>query len=110
MFQSSRFVRPFLLSGLVLAVAAIPADAKKKESPVPPVQDEPALITYLAGRVEACYDAERGGFVGKDGVPRAAATRLAFLLSQDDSENPWHGRAIATLDWTIGLRDTIGGG
>jgi len=108
--HSLRLVRPFVLSGLVLALAAMPADARKKESPVPPIQDEPALLNYLAGRVEACYDSARGGFVGRDGVPRAAAMRLGFLLSQDDPDNPWHGRAIATLDWTLGLRDTIGGG
>ena len=109
--HSLRFVRRFVLSGLALALVAMPADAgKKKESPVPPVQDEPALLTYLAGRVEACYDSARGGFVGRDGVPRAAAMRLGFLLSQDDSNNPWHGRAVATLDWTLGLRDTVGGG
>jgi uncharacterized protein YyaL (SSP411 family) len=109
--HSLRFVRPFVLSGLAFALIAMPADAgKKKESPVPPVQDEPALLTYLAGRAAACYDSTRGGFVGRNGVPRASAVRLGFLLSQDDPDNPWHDRAIATLDWTLSLRDTVGGG
>jgi len=103
-------VRLFALSALTLALAALPAGAKKKESPVPTVQNEAALIEWLAGRTAACYDSARGGFVGKDGIPNADATHLAFVLSGDAPDSPWRTRAIETLDWTIGLRDTVGGG
>lgn len=106
-----RAVRPIALSLLLIVVAVLPAAAKKKkESPVPPVQNEAALIDYLVAQVAPCYDPSRGGFVAKDGVPDADATHLAFVLAQDAADDPWRTRAIGTLDWTVGLRDTVGGG
>lgn len=109
-FDSARSARVIASSMLLLTFAALPAAAKKKESLVPPVQNEPALLQYLVDRVAPCYDSTRGGYVAKDGVPDADATHLAFVLGVDAPEGPWGPEAVATLDWTIGLRDTIGGG
>jgi hypothetical protein len=82
---------------------------RRRKSPVPAVQNEAALFDYLAAQTAACYDSSHGGFVA-GGVPYTEAAHLGFLLSEESPESSWRGRAVETLDWTLELRDTVGGG
>jgi len=97
--------RPFraLFSIALVAIAAPTAVAAPLPGP-----DQP-LFDKLSADVAACYDTSRGGFVGKVGVPCAGAVRLALVRGAGD-DGEWRARGVATVDWLLGLRDTIGGG
>lgn len=94
---------------LMLATAC--AVALMGVSPAPVLaQDTDTLETRLVSRLDALYDAGRGGWVGKDGRVMESAVELALRLGRDDPESPWITRAHHTMDHARGLMDTIGGG
>jgi uncharacterized protein YyaL (SSP411 family) len=70
------------------------------------------LATYdrLLEGVAAAWDSSRGGFVSRDGLPSQAAIQLALLHGAERGDPAWTRRGLATLDWTIGLHDSVGGG
>ncbi len=70
---------------------------------------EPAGDSRFRDQVAAAYDTSRGGFVSKDGLPSESAVELGFALAREGSAE-WLFRAIETVNWTRGLRDTVGGG
>jgi len=80
----------------VTALAAAPADDR-------------ALYAGLCERVAAAFDSARGGFVER-GVPCESAVELGLILGRENPKSPWTARSLATIAWTRGLRDTVGGG
>ena len=84
---------------MLLAVAALAA------SPA----DDRALVAGLCERVAASFDSARGGFVQR-GVPSESAVELGLILGRETGTSPWTARSLATIAWTRGLRDTVGGG
>lgn len=76
----------------------------------PVTAGDAALYDRLVAGVAAAYDSARGGFVAKDGLVSEAAVELALLHGQERGDAAWTRRGLATLDWTIGLLDSVGGG
>ncbi|MEK7329951.1 MAG: hypothetical protein AAB113_04035 [Candidatus Eisenbacteria bacterium] len=87
---------PLLALFLALAAAA-PADDRE-------------LYERACDRVAAAYDSARGGFVARTGVPSESAVELALIRGREPGSARWKEQALATIAWTRGLRDTIGGG
>ena len=73
-------------------------------------QDADTVATRLVARLDALYDAGRGGWVTKDGRVMESAIELALQLGRDDPESPWTTCSHHTMDHARGLMDTIGGG
>jgi hypothetical protein len=76
----------------------------------PVAREDLATYDRLLDQLAAAFDSTRGGFVSKDGLPSPAAIELALLHGAEREDAAWTRRAIATLDWTIGLHDSVGGG
>lgn len=76
----------------------------------PVAREDAAAYRRLLDAVAAAYDTARGGFVSRDGLPSEAAIELAFLHGAESRDAAWTARAVRTLDWTIGLLDSVGGG
>lgn len=74
-----------------------------------PPQDQ-AMFDSFWTTVAAGYDAERGGYVTKDGAPIESAMELSFRVGAERGDAEATARALQTLEWTIGLFDTVGGG
>jgi uncharacterized protein YyaL (SSP411 family) len=89
-----------VMSMLVLALALAAASAA----------NDRALYGNACERVAAAYDAGRGGFVARNGVPSEDAVELALIRSRTPGANEWKERALATVHWTRTLRDSVGGG
>jgi uncharacterized protein YyaL (SSP411 family) len=85
---------------LLVAGAASPVRAQETDT----------VGTQLVARLDALYDAGRGGWVTKDGRLMESAVELALLLGRDDQDSPWTTRAYHSIDHARGLMDTIGGG
>lgn len=101
--------RARILAVLTAALTLAPvAPALAKQKPAPP--DERTLATRLAAHIAESYDSSRGGWVSKDGMPLEGATDLAFALARARMPGPWEPRALATVDWTWSLFDSVGGG
>jgi uncharacterized protein YyaL (SSP411 family) len=88
----------FLAALLVLAHTTVPA------------ADLRSLYEQVSARVAAAYDTSRGGFVAKDGMLSESAVELALLHAHDGGDAEWSKRAAATIEWSSGLMDTLGGG
>lgn len=86
-----------LLALLLALAAAAPADDR-------------ALYERACDRVAAAYDSARGGFVARTGVPSESAVELALIRGREPGSARWKEQGLATIAWTRGLRDTIGGG
>ncbi|HEY3215254.1 MAG TPA: hypothetical protein VGK93_02050 [Candidatus Eisenbacteria bacterium] len=71
--------------------------------------NERALYAGLCERVAASFDSARGGFVER-GVPCESAVELGLILGHGARKSSWTARSLATIAWTRGLRDTVGGG
>lgn len=74
-----------------------------------PAADE-ARYEQLWTRAHAACDTTRGGWVAKDGAPVEAAIELGFRFGADRPASRAHDLAAGTLDWTLGLFDSVGGG
>ena len=74
-----------------------------------PAQDQPRFDSMWQ-TVVAAYDTSRGGYVTKDGAPVEAAIELSLQLAREQNDAAALERAITTLDWTLGLFDSVGGG
>ncbi len=92
-----------------IAASAHAADPSSQRESVRPV-DERARFKRLCDLVATSYDSARGGFVDKTGMPSESAIELGLLLGRDPAGAVWKGRALATIDWTRSLMDTVGGG
>jgi uncharacterized protein YyaL (SSP411 family) len=71
--------------------------------------DDRTLYAGLCERVAASFDSAGGGFVER-GVPCESAVELGLILGRGSRGSPWAARSLATVAWTRGLRDTVGGG
>lgn len=60
--------------------------------------------------VSAAYDTSRGGYVAKDGAPIESAIELSFRMGAERRDAEATERAVETLEWTLGLFDSVGGG
>lgn len=89
-----------MIAALVLSTALL----------APVASEDLARYDLLVGNVGAEYDTSRGGFVFRDGRPSEASVELAFLIGRERDESEWTARALRTVDWTISLFDTVGGG
>jgi uncharacterized protein YyaL (SSP411 family) len=98
----------------LLALTPAPAAPSRHEEPSAPAaqapRDDRAQFEHLAARVTASWDSARGGFVSKDGEPSESAVELGLLLGHEREGGEWKRRALATIDWTRGLMDTLSGG
>jgi len=109
---SIRLRHPILIAVVFapLALAAEPAVS----APLPPASaravDERVRLDRLCDQVAASFDSARGGFVDKSGVPSESAAELALALGHDADGAAWRQRALATVDWTHTLQDTMSGG
>jgi uncharacterized protein YyaL (SSP411 family) len=107
---SLRLVRTILFATLFapVALAAEPAVS----APLPPARavDEQARLDRLCDQISASFDSARGGYVDKSGVPSESAVELSLALAHDGVKGPWKERALATIDWTRALMDTMSGG
>lgn len=74
-----------------------------------PAQDQPRFDA-LSRTVAASYDTSRGGYVTKDGAPIESAIELSFRMGAEGRDPEAAERAIHTLEWTLGLFDSVGGG
>ena len=96
-----------------MALAAEPAiawpDTHSDRAPNRPV-DERARLGRLCDQVAAAYDSARGGFVDRTGAPCESAVELGLLIGRDEADAGWKRRALATLDWSRSLMDTVSGG
>ncbi|MGH7729742.1 MAG: hypothetical protein ACRENJ_00660 [Candidatus Eiseniibacteriota bacterium] len=114
--MSYRLRHPILIAmvSAPLALAAEPAVAAPKGAASKPEAarpvDERARLERLTDLVAASYDTARGGFVDKGGMPSEGAVELGLLLGRDAAGAAWKHRALATLDWTRTLMDTMSGG
>lgn len=86
------------LLALLLALAATAPTADRE------------LYERACDRVAAAYDSARGGFVARTGVPSESAVELGLIRGREPGSARWREQALATIAWTRGLRDTIGGG
>src|SRR4051812_33052286 len=99
---------PRSMAFLLLVLASMPVSRAARATE--PLADDRARFDRLAAQVDAAYDTSRGGYVGKNGTPCESAIDLALLQAAAGAPGPWKDHAIATLEWTLGLRDTVGGG
>ena len=72
--------------------------------------DDRELYQRACDQVAAAYDSARGGFVTGSGIPSESAVELALMRGREAGPTPWRAHGLATIAWTRGLRDTIGGG
>lgn len=99
----------------LLALAPPPAVAREKApdigptAPAGPVDDR-GRFELLTAQVAACWDSARGAFVSKDDLPSESAVELGLLLGRKAAHREWRGRALASIDWTRSLMDTLSGG
>ena len=109
---SIRLRHPILIA-VVFAPFALAAEPAVS-APLPPASarpvDEQARLERLCDQVAASFDSARGGFVDRSGVPSESAVELALALGHDAAASPWRQRALATIDWTHTLQDTMSGG
>ena len=109
-----RFTFPALVCACaLLALAPTPAAGEETTAaPAAPTApgDDRARFELLAARVAACWDSARGGFVTDGGVPSESAVELGLLLGRQGAHGEWKHRALATVEWTRALMDTLGGG
>jgi uncharacterized protein YyaL (SSP411 family) len=96
----------------LLALTSAPAAPSRHEPPAAPAapRDDRAQFEHLAAHVAASWDSARGGFVSKDGTPSESAVELGLLLGGEPEGGAWKRRALATIDWTRSLMDTVSGG
>ena len=73
-----------------------------------PAADQPRFDA-LWRTVVASYDTSRGGYVSKDGAPIESAIELSFRMGEQRDPGATD-RALFTIEWTIGLFDSVGGG
>lgn len=85
-----------LTLALVLSISLPPADQ--------------ARFDAMWNTVVAAYDTSRGGYVTKDGTPIETAMELSLRMGVEGQDPEATDRAIRTLEWTIGLFDSVGGG
>lgn len=71
---------------------------------------EQALYERLRFQVEDAFDSTRGGFVARSGHPSESAIDFAFLVGQRDDLPRWRDLGAFTVDWMLGLEDTLSGG
>lgn len=91
-----------------LTLASEPAIAGKRS--VPPPANDAERLARLCAEVAAAFDSARGGFVSRNGTPSESAVELGLGLGRTADGAEWRSRALATMNWTAGLMDTIGGG
>lgn len=99
---------PVMLVALVITLIASPALAAKQTEAR--ATDPPGLYDALSRQVGETYDASKGGFVDKRGVPSEAAVELALWHAREMKADAWRERAVETIEWTCGLFDSVGGG
>ncbi len=84
-------------------VATVPGDGARPS-------DERETLALLYDRVAAAFDSARGGFVDRSGLPSEGAIELGLALGRDPGGEAWRRRALATLEWSRSLMDTVSGG
>ncbi|PYM04521.1 MAG: hypothetical protein DMD82_14210 [Candidatus Rokuibacteriota bacterium] len=72
--------------------------------------DDQALWQRLCFRVQDAFDSTYGGFVTRQGVVSESAIDLAFLLGRREGQQRWRGCGVYTVQWMLGLEDSVGGG
>jgi uncharacterized protein YyaL (SSP411 family) len=100
-------MKPLMLAAALVAALVTPRSARAGG---PILLDEKALAAHLVDQVAAQYDSTAGGWVARDGRPLESAVDLAFALARAGRAEPWRARALATVEWTWTLADTLGGG
>ena len=104
---------------LATAGAAAPPASAAVPPPAPPESfaliagaagADPALLARLTAQVAGAFDSTHGGWVAKRQVPSEAAVSLGFALARHGGPALWRSRALATVDWTWSLYDSVGGG
>lgn len=93
----------------LVACCAAPALAKDENENAPPPPPE-ALYEQWSAQVESGWSDPYRAFAAKDGLPATAAVELALLRAQGPGGEVWRKRAIATVDFTWTLFDSVGGG
>jgi len=72
--------------------------------------NDQALYERLAAQTAQAWNAERGAWVEKDGLPSTSSVELALLRSGEPGGDQWRQRAERTIDFTWTLFDSVGGG
>ena len=72
-----------------------------------PPADDRALYDRACQQVAAAFDSARGGFVARSHVPSDAAVELGLLRGRQAGSEAWRDQALATIDWSRCLRDTL---
>ena len=110
------------IRAIVLMLATVVAAAPARAAIPPPAPPEsfaliagatgadPALLARLTAQVASAFDSTHGGWVAKRQVPSEAAVSLGFALARHGGPALWRSRALATVDWTWSLYDSVGGG
>ena len=103
---TSARMRLAIFAALLTAFAArAPARAE-----APGTGPDALLYTRLCGQVVASYDSTRGGWVTKGGEPMPGAIALGFAQARDRGPGLWKACALASVEWTWTLFDSVGGG
>jgi uncharacterized protein YyaL (SSP411 family) len=107
-------VNRFALVLAVLAVTATPFASFAAPAQAAPAfalaDDELALYERLRFQIEDAFDSSRGGFVARSGHPSESAIDFAWLVGQRDDLARWRELGAFTVDWMLGLEDTLSGG
>jgi len=105
-----RLRHPILLAAVFAPLALAAEPAVSAPLPAAKAVDEQARLDRLCEQVAASFDSARGGYVDKAGVPSESSVELSLALARDGAQGPWKPRALATVDWTRSLMDTLSGG
>jgi uncharacterized protein YyaL (SSP411 family) len=98
---------PAFALALALALSALLPAAAAAEGVL--AQDRPAYEAALA-QVAGGFDAVRGAFLGRDGVPSESAALLAWRAAAEGADTTWRWRAEHHARWQFTLWDTLRGG